>query len=178
MLSYKLIEDLEQYIEAHYVEPVVPAAAEMIPEDAAQFDAVEPPVAAEAEETEKKEEQKNGEKAEETVEKTEEKPAEKAEEKTPAPKKKGLFAAITARFTKPFIPVDENTLQPVVLELKEPEAMPPMAEVCHTGTAVASTLPELDEKLKYRDESFSQMLIRKIDEAGISDADCYNRAHL
>ena len=36
----------------------------------------------------------------------------------------------------------------------------------------------LDERLKYLDESFSQMLLRKIDEAGIKDSDCYNRAHL
>ena len=36
----------------------------------------------------------------------------------------------------------------------------------------------LDERLKYLDESFSQMLLRKIDEAGIKDSECYNRAHL
>ena len=36
----------------------------------------------------------------------------------------------------------------------------------------------LDERLRYLDESFSQMLLRKIDEAGIKDSECYNRAHL
>ena len=36
----------------------------------------------------------------------------------------------------------------------------------------------LDERLKYLDESFSQMLLRKIDEAGIKDSECYNRAQL
>ena len=36
----------------------------------------------------------------------------------------------------------------------------------------------LDDRLKYLDESFSQMLLRKIDEAGIKDSECYNRAQL
>lgn len=42
----------------------------------------------------------------------------------------------------------------------------------------ASQSSSLDERLKYLDESFSQMLLRKIDEAGIKDSECYNRAQL
>lgn len=37
---------------------------------------------------------------------------------------------------------------------------------------------ELEERLKERDESFSTMLFRKIDELGIKDSDCYTRAHI
>ena len=55
------------------------------------------------------------------------------------------------------------------------------ASCSFSGAVMEASRPaasELDERLKCLDESFSQMLLRKIDEKGITDAACYKRANV
>ena len=86
-----------------------------------------------------------------------------------------LFADIAAyiddRYVETHTDRYENQRRRMALEsmpAEEPQWMP---APCTIGT------PGLDEALRKLDESFSQMLLRKIDERGMTDAQCYKTAN-
>ena len=87
-----------------------------------------------------------------------------------------LFADIAAyiddRYVETHTDRYENQRRRMALEsmpAEEPQWMP---APCTIGT------PGLDEALRKLDESFSQMLLRKIDERGMTDAQCYKKANI
>ncbi len=59
-----------------------------------------------------------------------------------------------------------------------PSAKKAEEDWCGANAFEASESASLDELIRRLDESFSQMLLRKIDESGMTDAQCYKKANI
>ena len=79
-----------------------------------------------------------------------------------------LFADIAAYIDDRY----ENQRRRMALEVMPSETPQWMPAPCTMGAS------GLDEALSKLDESFSQMLLRKIDERGMTDAQCYKKANI
>ena len=87
-----------------------------------------------------------------------------------------LFADIAAyiddRYVEAHTDRYETQRRRMALESMPAEEPQWMSAPCAMGTS------GLDEALSRLDESFSQMLLRKIDERGMTDAQCYKKANI
>ena len=106
------------------------------------------------------------------------------------PKKNRLFARLAAR--KPAAEAAREAADQAAREevfraaapksapmaADAPKSAPVAAAPAAFPTAAGANGDSLDQRLRCLDESFSQMLLRKIDERGMTDAACYKRANV
>ena len=76
--------------------------------------------------------------------------------------------------SSPFEEITSAPLSPIMAPPKPAAAAPDS----RPGGAPSPDLKDLQEYLRSQDISFSQALLRAIDEKGLSDADCYKRANI
>ena len=91
-----------------------------------------------------------------------------------------VLSYINENFEEPFIGSTILASKAFILEdnaLESDDLDGAVFEECAMSEALGNIdMDDLEAHLKYKDESYNEMLLRKIDEKGMSDADCYNKA--
>ncbi|MBE7052617.1 MAG: O-acetyl-ADP-ribose deacetylase [Ruminococcaceae bacterium] len=75
--------------------------------------------------------------------------------------------------TRPSLNFFPETCKTIALDI-----MPPCQSIDACEDGAADNTLSLEDALKYIDESFSQMLLRLIDEKGMKDSECYKKANV
>lgn len=88
-----------------------------------------------------------------------------------------LFADIAAYIDDRYVEAHTGSREEEYQRSAALAAAPPLAPYCASAPRAAQPV-SLDEALQRLDESFSQMLLRKIDERGMTDAQCYKKANI
>ena len=86
-----------------------------------------------------------------------------------------LFSDIAAYIDDTY--VDEHT-DSRASQLRRMQTLSEEPEKAIYGAPMAASAKSLDDALSQIDESFSEMLLRKIDEKGMTDAQCYKKANI
>ena len=86
-----------------------------------------------------------------------------------------LFSDIAAYIDDTY--VDEHT-DSRASQLRRMQMLSEEPEKAIYGAPMAASAKSLDDALSQIDESFSEMLLRKIDECGMTDAECYKKANI
>lgn len=85
-----------------------------------------------------------------------------------------LFADIAAYIDDKYVDAHTDDAAERLRRLSMPEMREPVLSMPKMAAMPAT----LDEALRQMDESFSEMLLRKIDERGMTDAQCYKKANI
>ncbi len=89
-----------------------------------------------------------------------------------------LFSAIQEYIDDHYVDLHQDSRSMRLRRMQQPQVMEDSCYEMAAPMAMPSKAMSLDDVLKDIDESFSEMLLRKIDEKGMKDSACYKKANI